>query len=413
MNSDTKHIYLFDEFKFDAERFALYFRGDLIKAADKKPLEVLAALLLSPNELVSYDEIIKFVWADNEFGVTPPRVNQYVSKLHKIFVDLAPGSDYFQNSKGRGYMFTGDVEMRAAESNPENESIAQPLVEHSILETAESAANHPSPHRRFVTIYIAAVILGIAAVAAWMLYLKNEEEAIKRVVNDSQMYESLILYKTPTTYSESELDKYWTPELRTNVNYDRVRIRDAAKKMVDEGRRYGGESKCEQFDFQALDINKDGETAIVKTLEKWFVAIYQNDGTLLKNRTIGPYFVSYILRKIDGRWLIEKSSTARVSRPMPRLDTVEPETEAAAGTRFLIKLTGLDFESETVYIDVVGPGCPEVRPCKIPNSVLREEAKLTDTVIDRVPLTLASGEFKIYVRNGESQPSESAILRVP
>ena len=308
-------------------------------------------------------------------------------------------------------MFTGDVEVLVTESTAETEPIN--LGEYSSPEAVEKTAKSPSPHRRFVSLYIAAGILAFAAVAAWMLYPKNDEEAIKRVVNDSQMYESLVLYKTPTTYSELELDKYWTPELRTNVNYDRVRIRDAAKKMVAEGHRYGGESKCEQFEFQALDINKDGETAIVKTLEKWFVAVYQNDGTLLKNRTIGPYFVSYIVRKVDGRWLIEKSSTARVSRPMPRLDAVEPVTESAAGTKFLIKLTGLDFESETVYIDVVGPGCPEIRPCKIPNSVLREEAKLNDTVIDKVPVTLASGEFRICVRNGESQPSEPVILRVP
>jgi hypothetical protein len=148
-------------------------------------------------------------------------------------------------------------------------------------------------------------------------------------------------------------------------------------------------------------------------LEKWFVAVYQADGTLQRNRTIGPYFVSYILRKIDGRWLIEKSNTGRVIRPTPRLDAIEPTSDLKAGHEFHVKITGQDFEAEMVLIEVVGPGCPESMPCRISNKILLENAKITTATLDRVPLTLASGEFTITARNSDSQPSNPVYLKVP
>lgn len=153
--------------------------------------------------------------------------------------------------------------------------------------------------------------------------------------------------------------------------------------------------------------------AVVKTLEKWFIAVYGGDGKLIRNRTVGPYFVSYILRKIDGQWLIEKSNTGRATPSAPRLTKVEATTEAASGKQFFVRLTGEDFLSEIVHIKIIGEGCPESNPCVIPNSALLKHSKLSGSIIENIPLTLASGEFSIVAHNGESKASNALTLRVP
>ena len=132
-----------------------------------------------------------------------------------------------------------------------------------------------------------------------------------------------------------------------------------------------------------------------------------------KNKYVGPYFVSYILRKVNGRWLIEKSTTARMNRPTPLVSGIEAISEIKPGRQFFVKITGQDFEAETVSIEVVGEGCPESRPCKVPNTVLRENSKLTDIALDNVPLTLTSGDFQIVVHNGDSPASNTWSVKVP
>lgn len=133
--------------------------------------------------------------------------------------------------------------------------------------------------------------------------------------------------------------------------------------MLEKGLYYGNETKCEQFEFQSVEIDAKGEMAIVRTLEKWFIAVYKNDGGLDKNKYVGPYFVSYVLRKIDGRWLVEKSNTARANLPTPQITNLEPVTEIKSGQPSFVKFTGTEFIPQSVYIRVIGEGCPEQNPC--------------------------------------------------
>lgn len=412
MNPLSQHVYKFNDFQLDAERFALYHQDEVVRGVEKKSLEVLAVLLRNADRLVSHDEIIKWVWRDNPHGVTPARVNHYVSKLQKVFAKYEPDLKFIENLKGRGYVFIKEVEVgehdsfMRAEDLP-SEQLTQDEVSTEIREAAQTSGF-------FLKVrYIVALLVLLLLVAVWFWYPRNDEEEVRRVVKDSQMYESLVLYKNPSSFKEEDLDKYWTTEHDIGLNYDRRRIREAVKKLIDEGRRYGDETKCEQFEFQTVNINTKGDFADVKTLEKWFVAIYFDNGTLQKNKYVGPYFVSYNLRKVDGRWLIEKSNTARANPSPPRLLNVEPAAQIVGGQQFFVKLTGEDFLPELIYIKVVGEGCPQDNPCLIPNSALRKHSKLSETTIENVPLTLTSGEFLIYAQNGESKASNPINLSVP
>ena len=413
MNDFSHCIYEFDGFLFDADRLALYYGGELLKGIEKKSLEVLAVILQNPNQLVSHDEIIDGVWGDNLHGATQARVNQHVSKLKKIFVTYDAGPSHIENSKGIGYIFTGNV-VPAGDYRQVSGNGGKNLMRRGVYKVGNHDPAMPVRVNR--TKIISATVVGLILLTLgglWFWYPRNADNEIRRVVKDSQIYESLVLYKNPRSFNEPNLDKYWTPELEINANYDRQRIRDSVSKLVGEGRHYGDETKCEQFEFQSVEINADRTMAVVKTLEKWFIAVYFIDGTLQKNRTVGPYFVSYILKKIDGHWLIEKSSTARVNRPTPRLADIETETEPRTGQGFYVKITGQDLEPETIYLEVTGSGCPEIKPCKIPHSALLEKSKMTGTVLENVPLTLASGVFAIAARNGDSPASNPVYITVP
>ena len=106
------------------------------------------------------------------------------------------------------------------------------------------------------------------------------------------------------------------PDADFNADFDIREVRKGVKRLINEGRYYGKETKPEMFEFQSVEVNNTNDLAVVKTLEKWFIVEYRTDKTPLKTKNVGPYFVSYILRKVDGRWLIEKSTTAR-AEPAP------------------------------------------------------------------------------------------------
>ena len=378
-------------------------------------------MLEKPKQVVSHDEIIEQVWGDNYQGVTPNNIAQYIRPLRKILVKYRPDKTFIGTSPKRGYIFEEDVfidgeSIKDADlENPEINGAGeyQPFPIPPTDTTSMQGALQDGKNYRLKLLIPLSALLIVVAVAATSYFSVSDEDQVRQVVKDSQMYESLVLYKNPSSFKEADLDKYWTTELDLNANYDRRKIRDAVGKLLGEGRRYGDETKCEQFEFQSVEVSSSGDLAVVKTLEKWFIAVYLKDGTLQKNRNVGPYFVSYIVRKVDGRWLIEKSNTARANLPSPRLSKVEAVTEIKGGQQFFVRLTGEDFVTENVFIKVVGEGCPEAVPCTVPNSILRKYSKLTEKTIDNVPMTLARGEFLLFVQNGESQASSSIKLNVP
>jgi DNA-binding winged helix-turn-helix (wHTH) protein len=421
MKELSQHVYKFSDFEFDADRLTLSYNGELVKDAETKSLQVLAVLLEDPNELVLHDEIIDAVWGDNPTGVTAVRVNHYASRLQKLFVKYEPEMKFLENVRGRGYIFRGEVSGGQEEkselfqsSDLRSQKGRRIEADNKESENHPDAATSPTPRKAGrLYLYLAVGTLVLAAViGAWKFYPRNETEEVRKVVKESQLFESLVLYKSPVAFKEEQLDRYWTTELDLNTNYDRKRIRDAVSKLVREHRRYGDGTRCEQFDFQNVEINSAGDMAVVKTLEKWFVSDYTTDGALLKNSYIGPYFVSYVLRKVDGRWLIEKSTTARVNRPTPHLTEIGFETEAHQGQQFFVTLKGEDIEPEMVFLEVTGPGCPESAPCRVPNSALRDNAVMTANEMEHVPLTLAAGEFRIAARNGDSPAGRAVSLRL-
>jgi len=137
----------------DAERFVLFHDGRILQTVEKKPIEVLSLLVQNANHLVSHDEIIAKVWPDNAYGVTPARINQYVSRLRKNLDKYEPASPYIENVRGRGYIFVGEVTLCANERGP------------SINPANPDAVSPAEARRRPIYVYLAAAGLVAALIA--------------------------------------------------------------------------------------------------------------------------------------------------------------------------------------------------------------------------------------------------------
>lgn len=404
----------FDNFRVDSRSNSLYFDEKLVEGISKKSVQILSVLVEKPKQVVSHEEIILRVWGDNYTGATSQSVAHYIRKLRKVLSEIKPDENFIGTSPNRGYIFERDVSMFPKSLRLDG-SKKGAAVEKDDAEFMAGTSRPPTDakNRRWLVGSLAVVVFIAAVLAASFYFTVAEQDRVRQTVQDSQLYESLVLYKEPRAFKEEDLDKYWTTELDLNSNFDRKRIRTGVRSLLEKGLHYGNETRCEQFEFQSVEIDSKNEMALVKTLEKWFIAVYREDGTLEKNKYVGPYFVSYVLRNIDGRWLIEKSNTARANLPTPRLTTIQTQTEVKGGQQFFVKLSGEEFLPQSVYIRVSGEGCPEQNPCIVPNSALVKHSKLTETALDEVPLTLAAGDFLIYVHNSENHVSNPIGLRVP
>lgn len=333
MSSNSPSFYDFDGLRFDPENAVLIRLSDKEKVTLRsKENLLLLALVKMPNQTVTYQELQQAVWNETSdaqmilrrLQVTKDTLQKKINNLRQI----GGIGEVIKSVPMEGYIFTFTVvqseieslndlksqtELPVAEINAPSEIEASAL--RFIPEKDESKETRITPKtwkRAFAPVLIGIILTALFSACFFIYFSPDDEEEIRRVVKDSQLFESLVLYQNPTSFDENKLKEYWIVEPH-KTDLDAARIEKGARNLREKGTRYGRETKCERFDFVSAEINENGDYAVVKTIESWFVAIYRNDGTLVENKTIGPYAVTYNLRKSDGKWLIEKSSTARVS----------------------------------------------------------------------------------------------------
>ena len=99
---------------------------------------------------------------------------------------------------------------------------------------------------------------------------------------------------------------------------------------------------------------------------------------------------------------------------IPRISSVAATSSVHPKQEFTVEIEGLGFNSDTVQVVLVGPGCKRFGPCTVPNDVLLDYGQVSKNKIERVPLTLDTGEFKLYVQNGkDGPPSNPWTVKVP
>ena len=139
----------------------------------------------------------------------------------------------------------------------------------------------------------------------------SDEAEVRRVVKESQVYETLGIYTHPETFDRNQLDKFWMSVAQGGKAVPAIEA--AVGRLRQRGWRYADESRLEIFDFRYVRIFSPRDYAEAGTSERWYVPTVWADGSRVQNRNVylGVYDVDYTLRKINGRWLIEENSTPR------------------------------------------------------------------------------------------------------
>lgn len=75
-------------------------------------------------------------------------------------------------------------------------------------------------------------------------------------------------------------------------------------------------------------------------------------------------------------------------------------TTPIPGREFTVRIEGSGFNPDVIQVVVTGPGCMKFGPCTVSNNVLQNYGSVTNTAIERIPMTLAAGDYQIYVQNG-------------
>jgi len=89
----------------------LLLEGEAPVRLGSRALDILAALVENPAELVSKNDLIARVWPDTFIDENTLRV--HIAGLRRALGDGQPGRRYLANVPGRGYRFVAPVELSA------------------------------------------------------------------------------------------------------------------------------------------------------------------------------------------------------------------------------------------------------------------------------------------------------------
>lgn len=104
---------------------------------------------------------------------------------------------------------------------------------------------------------------------------------------------------------------------------------------------------------------------------------------------------------------------ANLNYKIPNLSGVEMKSLPDAERQMFVNLYGAHFDAKTICVRVIGEDCEETTPCLVPNGALKKHSVITENRLENVPLTLPSGEFRIFAENGDSPMSNAVVLNVP
>jgi hypothetical protein len=137
----------------------------------------------------------------------------------------------------------------------------------------------------------------------------SDEAEVRRVVLESQKLETLEAYVHPDAFDEGRLREYWLPAEQGGKAI--LQVDKQLASLRSKGRHFGEESELRQFEFRDVRVYAGRNYAEVRT-EKWYVPLYEADGSrMLDKNPVLAYPVDYMLKKVDGRWLLEENGTPR------------------------------------------------------------------------------------------------------
>jgi DNA-binding winged helix-turn-helix (wHTH) protein/pimeloyl-ACP methyl ester carboxylesterase len=108
MNDQTKQAYVFGRFRIDAGK-RLLFAGDELVTLTPKAFDTLLALVENRGTVLSKEELMRMVWADQ--FVEENNLAQNIHSVRKSLGEGSEGAKYIETIPKRGYRFVADVEV--------------------------------------------------------------------------------------------------------------------------------------------------------------------------------------------------------------------------------------------------------------------------------------------------------------
>jgi TolB-like protein/DNA-binding winged helix-turn-helix (wHTH) protein/Flp pilus assembly protein TadD len=161
----SARIFRFDDWTLNLQSGELH-RGSARTRLQEHPLQVLAALLENPGEVVTREQLVARLWPSSVVDFDTG-LNTAVRKLRVALGDTADTPRYIETLPRRGYRFMASVE-RSGQSP--SELVAPATVPASVPESR--AAPQPSPpfrRKTFLRIVVPAVLVLAVGIVAWLL----------------------------------------------------------------------------------------------------------------------------------------------------------------------------------------------------------------------------------------------------
>jgi TolB-like protein/DNA-binding winged helix-turn-helix (wHTH) protein/Tfp pilus assembly protein PilF len=152
-------ILRFDNFELDVRAGELRKRGAKLRLQGQ-PLQVLAALLSRPGDLVTREELRAQIWTADTFIDFDHSLHNAIARLREVLGDSAETPRYIETLPRRGYRFIGRVDGAEVQSSSAVSSQQAPPVEGSVSPTQTKS-------RRFLATATLTLLL-IAGFAVWL-----------------------------------------------------------------------------------------------------------------------------------------------------------------------------------------------------------------------------------------------------
>lgn len=352
MSQPNRHLYEFEQLQLDLEQRRLLRNGRRVKF-NPKAFTILVLLVENHGRLVTKEQIREKIWPDATEDIGP-RLFAQIRSIRKALGKRGKGKneEYIDTVHGEGYQFIAPVrivtiplqedqesdgdsilppdllrsssgegqEISVGSTNP-NSELGSPIKDYQREIETTAPSQQAAPKRNYRrTLFLTPLLVGlIVAMVFW--YHRQEVEAIKRVIQDSQQYENLVMYSDPDAFDEQSLNKYWLDEAQGGT--DIRRVKNSLRILRNEGRRYGKEAKVESFGILKVDWPLFSSSAEVTTDESWFLPMYYKDGSLTPRKQNQRWNGTYALRKVNGVWLIHSTQLPRPA-PIPPIISPSP-----------------------------------------------------------------------------------------
>jgi len=356
MRREDTQLYEFGPFRLNPKE-SLLLRDHQPVALAPRAFDVLLRLVQDTGSLIEKEELMKRVWGDTI--VEEGNLNQAIHQARKALGDDSADPRYIQTVLKRGYRFIADVQVisngngaGAAEeraAQPDAVPISASSAMSAIVDAppGEPATDHRAPgadqgqepravaqaasFKRWIVVATAVISAAfvfsaaIIAVTWWRVSARAkhvqvgpvqieapfDEGEAKRVVKESQFFETLTIYTNPRGFDRSQLARYWVP---AEEGGQEIKVVERAiDGLITRGLHFCPGSKAEMFEFRYARILAPGDISEVGTMERWHIPHCHEDGSLAPeiNVNLGPIQVDYRLRKINGVWLIQENTVPR------------------------------------------------------------------------------------------------------